>query len=85
MMDNDPEHTSGYATDWMSGNSVKWWKTPAESPDLNPIENLWHKLKQYMYIKREIKPKTEDELIQGIVQFWGAVNTAKCLKYIRPS
>ena len=80
MMDNDPKHTSGYAADWMRENGVNWWKTPAESPDLNPIENLWHELKEY--IKREIKPRSMDELIQGIITFWGTVDTAKCLKYI---
>ena len=80
MMDNDPKHTSGYAADWMRENSENWWKTPAESPDLNPIENFWHELKKY--IRRESKPKTKDELIQGIVTFWGTVDTAKCLKYI---
>ena len=67
MMDNDPKHTSGYAADWMRENGVNWWKTPAESPDLNPIENLWHELKEY--VRREIKPRSKDELIQGIVKF----------------
>ena len=80
MMDNDSKHTSGSAADWMKENSVNRWKTPAESPDLNPIENLWHELKEY--VRREIKPKIKDELIQGIVRFWGTVDTAKCLKYI---
>ena len=80
MMDNDPKHTSGYAAEWMRRNSINWWKTPAESPVLNPIENLWHKLKEY--IRREIKPKTKDELVTGIVKFWETVDTAKCQKYI---
>ena len=80
MQDNDPKHASNMAKDWLQEKSVNWWKTPAESPDLNPIENLWHELKEF--IRREVKPKTKDELIQGIQRFWGTVDRAKCLKYI---
>lgn len=80
MQDNDPKHAANMTKDWLQAHSVNWWKTPAESPDLNPIENLWHDLKEY--IRREIKPTTKDQLIQGIQQFWRTVDTAKCLKYI---
>lgn len=80
MQDNDPKHTSGYASDWLKDNSLNWWKTPAESPDLNPIENLWHELN--VFIRREVKPKTKDELVQGIIQSWRTVDVCKCLKYI---
>ena len=80
MQDNDPKHSSGYASDWLRINSIYWWKTPAESPDLNPIENLWHELKEF--IRREVKPKTKDQLIQGISQFWRTEDVTKCLKYI---
>ena len=45
IQDNDLKHTSGYAEQWMRDNSINCWKTPAESPDPNPIENLWHELK----------------------------------------
>ena len=80
MQDNDPKHTSEYAADWLRDNSINWWKTPAESPDLNPIENLWHELNEF--IRREVKPITKDQLIQGITQFWITVDVAKCSKYI---
>ena len=80
MQDNDPKHMSHHAQDFLERKEVRWWKTPAESPDLNPIENLWHELKEF--IRREIKPKTKDELVQGILQFWETVTVHKCNKYI---
>lgn len=81
MQDNDPKHAANMTKDWLQEHSVNRWKTPAESPDLNPIENLWHELKEF--IRREVKPKTKDELICGIERFWGTVDQVKCLKYIR--
>lgn len=78
MQDNDPKHTSKYAKEWMANQDINWWKTPAESPDMNPIENLWHELKEYL--RREIKPKTKDELVAGIQEFWKTVDIAKCKK-----
>ena len=80
MQDNDPKHTSIHASNFFETHNINWWKTPAESPDLNPIENLWHELKEY--IRRETKPKTKDELVRGILNFWETVTVAKCTKYI---
>ena len=80
MADNDPKHTSLHARDFLSSNNLVWWRTPAESPDLNPIENIWHELKEY--IRREVKPLLKDELVQGINRFWDTVDVPKCKKYI---
>ena len=49
-------------------------------PDLNPIENLWHELKEY--IRREAKPTTKQELVDGINTFWTTVDENKCHHYI---
>ena len=53
----------------------------SQSPDMNPIENLWHELKEF--IKREVKPRKKEVFVEGILQFWKTVDTLKCEKYIR--
>ena len=40
MQDYDPKHTSCKVKDCFRAESINWWKTPAEFPDLNPIENM---------------------------------------------
>ena len=81
MQDNDPKHTSRLASEFFAENRINWWKTPAESPDCNPIENLWHELKEYL--RREVKLDTKQRLIDGIHDFWRTVNVGKCTRYIR--
>ena len=81
FQDNDPKHTSRAAQDFMDENGINWCRTPAESPDLNPIEKLWHELKHYL--RKKVKPKTIDELKDGICEFWETrVDVEKCRKYI---
>ena len=81
MADNDPKHTSGVAHGFLEEKQVYRWRTPAESPDTNPIENLWYELKEY--IRRVVKPTSKQELVEGIKEFWRTDDTAKCQKYIR--
>ena len=38
--DNDPKHTSRYVQAFFVSNQINWWKSPAEIPDLNPIEKM---------------------------------------------
>ena len=81
MADNDPKHNSIAARDFLVDNRINWWRTPAESPDINPIENLWHELKEY--IRREVKRIRQEELVNGIKDFWETVDLVKCSKYIK--
>lgn len=79
--DNDPKHTSRLAQDFMTDHGINWWPAPAENPDLNPIELLWHELKHFL--RTIVKPTTKDELVAGITRFWQERMTAeKCRKYI---
>ena len=80
MQDNDPKHTSKLASEAMLKNDINWWKTPPESPDMNPIENLWHELKNHL--RSKVKPKNKEELLDGLEDFWKLVTPSKCQKYI---
>ena len=81
QQDNDPKHTSRLAKAFIEANGIQWFQTPAESPDLNPIEMLWHELKNFL--RTIVKPMTKDELLDGIRRFWRERMTAeKCQAYI---
>ena len=64
MQDNDPKHVSKLAKNFLRAHNVNWWTTLPESPDANPIENLWHELKQF--IQREVKPRSSTSRSGGL-------------------
>ena len=51
----------------------------SQSPDLNPIENLWYELKEF--VQREVKLTTKHQLIDGIELFWSTVDSVKSEVY----
>ena len=63
----------------MTENGINWWRSPPESPDLNPSENLWHEMK---YFCVQMRPRNKADLEASIIAFWSTVTPAKCCKYI---
>ena len=49
---------------FLKDNNINYWPTPPESPDMNPIEMLWHELKNHL--RSRVKPKNKEELVDGI-------------------
>ena len=78
--DNDPKHVSNLARRWLTENEVEVLDWPAQSPDLNPIEHLWHHLKRRLS-NYESEPKSIHELWVRVETEWDKIPTNVC-KYL---
>lgn len=67
LEDGDSKHTSKLCTGWKAENGVEVIDWPANSPDCNPIENVW------AYLKAKLRKKNYnslDHLIANIKREW---------------
>jgi transposase len=71
--DNDPKHRSKKAEKWREENQVRRISWPAQSPDLNPIENVWAVLKANI---SNYKPTSEKDLIKIIKKEWKKLDSS---------
>ena len=77
QQDNDPKHTSKLAKNWFKDNGFTVMKWPAQSPDLNPIEHLWHHLKMKLN-EYENPPHSLHEVWERVEREWNAIDKYVC-------
>jgi len=63
VMDNLRAHKMTRVIEVIQSTGAEVWFLPPYSPDLNPIEKMWSKIKAYL---RKIKARTKEELWQAI-------------------
>ncbi|KAK3527885.1 hypothetical protein QTP86_010205 [Hemibagrus guttatus] len=79
QQENDPKHTSKSTSEWLKKNKMKTLEWPSQSPDLNPIEMLWHDLKKVVHAR---KPSSVAELQQFCKDEWAKIPPQRCNKLI---
>ena len=79
MQDNAPIHKAGAVKQWFKDNGIPLLDWPPYSPDLNPIEHLWHLIKTWIQknkpelAKMGSGEKDLQALAEAIIEAWEAI------------
>ncbi len=79
QQDLAPAHTAKGTKSWFNDHGVTVLDWPANSTDLNPIENLWGIVKRKM---RDTRPNNADDLKATVKETWASIPPQQCHKLI---
>jgi transposase len=80
--DNDPKHTAKTVVEYLEKQPYTVMEWPAQSPDLNPIENIWAMVKLRLYRDYDAAPKGIHELWDRVQEVWNNLTEEECKKVI---
>ena len=75
ILDNLATHKIRGVRDSLAAVGARLLYLPPYSPDFNPIEPMWSKIKQVL---RRNAPHTEDELLRAAQAAFNSISTADC-------
>ncbi len=80
VMDNLASHKVAGVREAIESVGATVWYLPPYSPDLNPIEKLWSKVKAWL---RRTAARTIEGLIHAVGEALNAVDAAECSNYFK--
>lgn len=80
QQDNDPKHTSRLFKAYLAEKDIETLPWPSQSPDLNPIENLWDDLDRRV---QQIKRKSFGDYKEALFRAWTEIPQETLIKLVR--